>query len=97
MRHSIVPLLLLVAMPFTPATSAQTAKNIEKGFDIGDGNIPYNTPYDPKSVREVTFVSPTAAHPYYEIAIPLGDWTEGTGASVKAITVNGASSDSYYV
>ncbi|MCG3198950.1 MAG: hypothetical protein GHCLOJNM_03457 [bacterium] len=97
MRRTIFSLLILVAILFTQAASAQTAKNIEKGFEIGDGNIPYNTPYNPKSVREVTFVSPTAAHPYYEIAIPLGDWTEGTAATVKSVSVNGVSSDSYYV
>lgn len=93
MRPSILSLLLL--LPLTAL--AQAAINIEEGFDVGDGNTPYNTPYHPKSVREITFVSPSETHPYYEIAVPMGDWTEGAGASVKSVTVNGVSSDSYYI
>lgn len=69
----------------------------EQGRNVGDGQVLYDTPYEPKNVSAVTFVSPTVAHPFYEIVAPLGDWSEGKGASVQKVLVNGVDSDSFYV
>lgn len=90
--------LALVAMVL-PALQihAQEAVFAEKGRDVGDGQVLYETPYDPKTVSEVTFVSPTVEHPYYEIVLPLGDWSEGKGANLKGVSVSGVESDSFYV
>jgi hypothetical protein len=79
-----------------PSRAAQVI-DAEAGHDVGDGQVRYNTPYDPKNTREVTFVSPTPAHPYYEIAVPLGDLSEGTQTEVHAVRINGVASDSYYM
>lgn len=78
-------------------TAGAEIVSADVGRDVGDGNVRYATPYDPKSVSEVTFVAPTAAYPYYEIVLPLGDWSEGSGASVQKVLVNGVDSDSFYV
>jgi hypothetical protein len=66
------------------------------GVDVGDGNALYDIPYDPKNVKEVTFLRPTAKHPYYEIVVPIGDWKDGKGASLTKVVVNGTNSDSFY-
>lgn len=71
--------------------------SVANGRDVGDGNVPYATPYDPKALDSVQFIAPTAAYPYYEIAVPMGDWTDGKGAAVQKVVVNGVDSDSYYV
>ena len=66
-------------------------------MDVGDGQVLYDIPYDPKHISEITFIAPTVKHPYYEIVIPLGNWTEGESANVQKVRVNGVDSDSFYV
>lgn len=73
------------------------ATSIEQGRDVGDGQVLYDTPYDTKQVKETTFVSPTARHPYYEVVVPMGDWNEGASATVQKVVVNGVDSDSFYL
>jgi len=79
-----------------PAGAAE-AKSAERGVEVGDGQVLYDIPYNPKRIRAVTFVSPTVRHPFYEIVIPLGDWTQGESATVQKVRVNGVESDSFYV
>lgn len=95
MMRAIATLLFALALA-TPSL-AQVAVDAEFGRDVGDGQVLYPTPYDPAALAEITFVSPTPVHPYYEIAIPMGDWTEGKGATFKKVTVNGVPCDSFYV
>ncbi len=92
--------LLAAVSVFSLASSEATAarvKNAEKGRDVGDGVVLYATPYDPARVDAMMFVSPTAAHPYYEVVVPVGEWAEGKSARVTKVTVNGLSCESYYV
>ncbi|MBX3180090.1 MAG: hypothetical protein KF886_22290 [Candidatus Hydrogenedentes bacterium] len=74
----------------------QVAVDVEVGRDVGDGQVLYDTPYDPKQVSEVTFVAPAVAHPYFEIVVPMGDWTEGKSATFKKVVVNGVDCESFY-
>lgn len=87
----------LALMCLASLASGQAAKSVDIGYDVGDGSARYDTPYNPKQVRDITFVSPTAEHPYYEIVVPMGDWSEGPGARVDKLRVNGMMIDSYYV
>ena len=50
----------ITALLFCAVANAQPV-SVEKGRDVGDGNVLYDTPYDPKNVSEVTFVAPTVA------------------------------------
>lgn len=95
--HGALALLSLATLCAGPRANAQIPIDAELGRDVGDGIVLYNTPYDPKNIKEVTFVAPTASHPYYEIVVPLGDWSEGKAASFKKVTVNGLDCESYYV
>lgn len=92
MRRAVYLSALLCAL----VANAQLPVSVEAGRDVGDGQVLYPTPYDPKNVTEVTFVSPTVEHPFFEIVLPLGDWTEGVSASIAKIRVNGTESDSFY-
>ncbi|GMV99512.1 MAG: hypothetical protein AMXMBFR84_06510 [Candidatus Hydrogenedentota bacterium] len=91
MHRIILSMLLISAVAWAKPAS------VEVGRDVGDGNVLYNTPYDPKDVDEITFVAPTSEYPYYEIVVPLGDWTEGTSATVASVHVNRTASDSFYL
>lgn len=97
MQRALLSSFLLGAslLTFRPAFAAEV-KSAEQGVDVGDGQVLYDIPYDPKNISKVTFVSPTAKHPFYEIVIPLGDWTEGESATVQKVRVNGVESDSFY-
>jgi len=98
-KPTVLASLLLFASTLAiprPAVSAE-AVTAEHGLDVGDGQVLYDIPYNPKQVREVAFVSPTVNHPFYEIVVPLGDWAEGESATVKKVTVNGVESDSFYL
>jgi hypothetical protein len=91
-------LLTIASVALTSLTvPAQLAKPVEQGRDVGDGQVLYDLPFDPQNVKEILFVSPTARHPYYEIVIPMGDWTEGESANIQKVRVNGVDSDSFYV
>ncbi|MCA9432650.1 MAG: hypothetical protein KC940_19205 [Candidatus Omnitrophica bacterium] len=90
-------LILWVCMLSPVAWSSENVVFAEQGRDVGDGNVLYDTPYDPNSVDEVSFYFPTSEHPYYEIVLPLGDWDEGKSATVKEIRVNGVNCESFYV
>lgn len=94
---SALALLALAGLYAVAPVAAQIPLDAELGRDVGDGQVLYNTPYDPKAVKEITFVAPTAAHPVYEIVVPLGDWTEGKAASFKKVVVNGLECESYYI
>ncbi|GEM_PF-1961029 len=97
--HRIIVLVFLFGASLFPVRTspAAEAKSAEQGVDVGDGQVLYDIPYDPKHVSEITFVSPTVKHPFYEVVIPLGDWTEGESANVQKVRVNGVESDSFYV
>src|SRR5690606_38141098 len=84
MRYLVVLAALLGAL----VASAQLPTSFESGRDVGDGQVLYPIPYDPTSIREVTFVAPSVEHPFFEIVLPLGDWTEGASASISRIRVN---------
>ena len=94
----IVLLLILAASPGSvrPVLAAKP-KSVEPGRDVGDGQVRYNISYDPKHVSAITFISPTEEHPFFEIVVPMGDWTEGKSATVQRIRVNGVDSDSFYL
>lgn len=98
MQRILVQIFLLIAsLALIRTAPAAEARSAEQGVDVGDGQVLYDIPYDPKHVSEITFVAPTAKHPFYEIVIPLGNWTEGESATVQKVWVNGAESDSFYV
>lgn len=75
---------------------AQVPLDVEIGRDVGDGMVLFDAPFDPGHVTEITFVSPTPAHPFYEIVVPMGDWSEGKGAAFSKVAVNGVNCESYY-
>lgn len=95
--HAATRILLAAALLTAHAARAKDFIDINHGVDVGDGNVRYDIPYDPRRVDSVLFLSPTAQHPFYEIVVPLGDWTEGTNASIHDVRVNGASYESYYL
>lgn len=86
-----------ISVTFTTVAWANPALSVEQGHDVGDGQVLYDTPYDPKNVSEISFYAPTTAHPFYEIVIPMGDWNEGSSATFSAVSVNGVNCESYYV
>lgn len=88
--------LLWVLLLVPSLGQSAPVERVDKGRDVGDGMVLYDIPYDPKSVKEILFLRPTVAHPFYEIVIPMGDWTEGSAADVASVVVNGVTSDSYY-
>jgi hypothetical protein len=91
-------LLILAANPGSVRpTLAANPKSVEQGRDVGDGQVRYDIPYDPKHVSAITFVSPTVQHPFFEIVVPMGDWTEGKSATVQKVRVNGVDSESFYL
>jgi len=81
--------ILALYLVLPPGASGEAAISVEKGHDVGVGLVLDDLPYDPKAIVDVTFASPTPEHPFYEIAVPLGDWTEGTGARVEKVAVDG--------
>ena len=89
-------LLAASAGSFGPAFAARPT-SVEQGRDVGDGQVRYAIPYDPKHVKAITFISPAVQHPFFEIVIPMGDWTEGKSATVQKVRVNGVDSDSFYL
>lgn len=78
-----------------PKAEAQRARSVERGRDVGDGQVLYDIPYDPKQVDELTFVQPSAEHPFFEVVAPLGDWNEGSSATVKQVRFNGLVCEAY--
>ncbi|MBI2422737.1 MAG: hypothetical protein HYV27_07895 [Candidatus Hydrogenedentes bacterium] len=87
----------MAALLAAPLAHAGRPENIEKGRDVGDGQVRYDCPFDPAAVPEVTFVAPTAAYPFYEIAVPLGAVEGLTDATVTKAAFNGVACDSFYV
>lgn len=69
----------------------------EHGLDVGDGQVLYDIPFDPKDVAAMSFYAPTAVHPYYEVVVPMGEWTEGSNATVTKVRYNGIDCESYYI
>ena len=92
----VYPALLALALCCATA-HAQRAKNIERGHDVGDGQVRYDTPYHPKRVTQMEFHAPTPRHPYYEVVVPMGDWSEGSNATVTAVRYNGVDCESFYL
>lgn len=90
------PALLAACFLIAVHAAAQDAIDILTGHDVGDGNAPYNAPYDPADVTEMGFIAPTVDHPYYEILVPMGDWTGGSHATVQEVRVNGLRCESFY-
>ncbi len=97
MRHKIFVLSTLSCLLGLPGFAQSSPISIESGKDVGEASVLYDIPYDPKRVDQLTFVSPSVSHPFYEIVVPLGDWTEGPGASIKEVRVNDLPCESYYV
>lgn len=89
--------LFVASFTLIRTAPAAEARSAERGVDVGDGQVLYDIPYDPQRVSEIVFIAPTVKHPFYEIVIPLGDWTEGESATVQKVWVNGVDSDSFYV
>ena len=90
-------MLMVLSLTVACSAFAKDFVNVDRGVDVGDGQVRYDIPYDPGNVSEMLFLAPTVEHPYYEIVVPMGDWTEGTNATVSAVRVNGLSEESYYV
>jgi hypothetical protein len=97
MRIHLLTILSLVLATAPIGSHSNPPRNVEKGHDVGDGITPLNSPYDPKNVAEITFVTPTVEYPFYEIVVPMGDWTEGKNASVTGVKINGRECESYNV
>jgi len=88
----------VVALSVALAASAQgPAKSVNVGRDVGDGQVRYDIPYDPKNVQEPLFLAPTVEHPFYEIVVPMGDWTGGPNATASAVRVNGRDIEAFYL
>lgn len=97
MSTALGRILMAAGLMAAYVAHAKDFTNVDKGVDVGDGNVRYDIPYDPKNLDAVRFLAPTVQHPYYEIVVPMGDWTEGTNATIKDVRVNGTSYESYYV
>ena len=89
MRLLKAAFVLLPALCVTPSAFGGEAVSFETGRDVGDGLVLDDLPYNPKAIEGMVFVSPSPAHPFYEIAVSLGDWNEGAPATVNAVKVNG--------
>ncbi|NIA14508.1 MAG: hypothetical protein GWP08_10535 [Nitrospiraceae bacterium] len=88
-RFTSIGCAFLLALCEAPVTAASEPVFVDAGYDVGDGLVLDDLPYDPKAIDEMLFISPSPAHPFYEIALPLGDWSEGAGATVSEVKVNG--------
>jgi hypothetical protein len=80
--------MLALCLSSAPVASGQVPVSVEAGRDVGDGLVLDALPYDPKTLEGMVFVSPTPEHPFYEVAVSLGDWTEGAGATLQDVKVN---------
>ena len=68
-----------------------------RGYNVGDRVQPVVLPFDPANPPPYMFVSPTADAPYWWLAWRLPDWTDGPGAAVSSVTVNGRPVNDYAV
>ena len=90
MRFSyILAILVFVGLLCSPQALAKKAVSVETGVDVGDGLVLDDLPYVPNEVEKMLFITPTPEHPFYEIVFSLGDWEEGSNATVSSVTVNG--------
>ena len=96
-RRALWAALILALAAGSQTAWAAKPVSAEKGRDVGGSCVKYDIPYDPATVREMTFTAPTTQHPFYEIVVPLGDWEEGKSASVQAVRVNGCEYPAVYV
>lgn len=87
------PALLLSVICVTLSASLVLAATVvdrtPAGISVGSHFLPDTVPFDPKTLDTLTCFAPTGERPWYEIAIPLGDWEGGPGASVTRVVVNG--------
>lgn len=95
--NRVLPLFVLLIWTAAPIFAEEKVVFAERGRDVGDGNVLFDTPYDPNRVLEVSFYHPTTSHPYYEIVVPMGDWGEGKSATLKEVRVNGVECEAPYV
>jgi hypothetical protein len=70
-------------------SAAAVVDRTPKGISVGRVLLPDTIPFDPKTLNTLVCFAPTAERPSYEIAIPIGDWKGGPGASVSGVTING--------
>ncbi|MBI2436042.1 MAG: hypothetical protein HYV26_24560 [Candidatus Hydrogenedentes bacterium] len=98
MGSTILRAILLAAiLVIASAANAARVQSVERGHDVGDGQVLYNKPYDPKDVDAMSFYAPTPEHPYYEVVVAMGDWSEGSSATATKVRYNGVDCESFYV
>ena len=85
----ILATIVLISFIAVPGFSAAVVDRTPEGVAVGEHMLPDTLPFDPGTLDELTCLAPTTKRPMYEIAIPIGDWDGGSGASVDSLTING--------
>ncbi|MFH1741663.1 MAG: hypothetical protein ABIH23_21875 [bacterium] len=99
MKKSTQMTLAIVLITFfaLPASTSIVVDRTPEGVCVGKQFLPSTIPFEPDKLRELTCFAPTPERPLYEIAIPIGDWDGGKGASVGEVTINGKKRDLFTV
>ncbi len=86
--------LCLSAFSVSPAA---VMDRTPEGVNVGEHVLPDTIPFDPNNLSDLRCFAPTPRRPLYEIAIPVGDWEGGPGASVSSVKINGVECRVYSV
>ncbi len=89
-------LVLLITLSFA---SLNVINRTQKGVFVGNLFQPDNIRFNPKTLKKLSFFSPTGERPVYEIAVPFGDLKGAYNAYVDTIKINGRefTSGAYYI
>ena len=100
MKHKKAIILSLICVWISSTSLVPAATVVDKtpqGISVGRIFLPDTIPFDPKTLDTLSCFAPTGERPMYEIAIPIGDWEGGPGASISSVTINGVKCYAYSV
>jgi hypothetical protein len=81
--------VIVVTVGMSLARGTTVVDRTPEGIFVGRIVLPDTIRFSPKTLDKLTCFAPTAQRPFYEIAIPIGNWDGGPGASISNITING--------
>ena len=88
-KKSTVLSIICILIAASAILGATIIDRTPEGISIGRTYLPDTIAFDPKTLDKLTCFAPTVTRPLYEIAIPIGDWQGGSGASISSVTING--------
>lgn len=92
--------VFFITIILTLVVTVQAAKYVDMepdGIFVGGAVLPDTIRFDPNTLDELICFAPTTERPVYEIAIPIGDWEQGPGATIERVTINGVICRSFTV